>query len=92
MSISRNQQGIAHLTGILVILVLLIVGVVGYRVVRANTDNQLSNNESSLSESSVPNSFKSTADVTRADKALEKTSVDDSLNPNQLDSDINALQ
>jgi hypothetical protein len=60
--------------------------------VRSNNDSQLSNNESSLTEASVPKTFNSTSDVTRADKALAKTSVDDSVNPNQLDSDINALQ
>jgi len=92
MSISRNQQGIGHVAAVLVVLVLLAVGVVGYRVVRSNNDSQLSNNESSLTETSVPKTFNSTADVTRADKALAKTSVDDSVNPNQLDSDINALQ
>jgi hypothetical protein len=92
MNLSRNQRGIAHLTGILAILVLLIVGVVGYRVVRANNDTQLSSTESSGKQATVPKAFKSTADVTTADKALEQTSVDKSLDPNQLDSDLNALQ
>jgi uncharacterized protein HemX len=92
MKVTRNQQGIGHFAGLVVILVVLAIGVVGYRVVRSNSDSQISNNDSTLSSNSVPKAIKDTADVTKADKALDATSIDSSVNPNQLDSDLNALQ
>ena len=92
MKVLRNQQGIAHLA-VLLLLMAVVAGVafVGYRVVKsdeADTNATVSDNRSTA----VPKQIKSKNDLSKADNALDNTTIESSVDPNQLDSDLNAIQ
>ena len=90
-----NHKGSSHIVLILAVAVIAAVGVVGYRVVSNNASDQTdsSSNISSAENHSVsiPKQFNNTADINQASKALDNTQVDSSINPNQLDQDLNSL-
>ncbi|MDB5164774.1 MAG: hypothetical protein JWL89_400, partial [Candidatus Saccharibacteria bacterium] len=46
---------------------------------------------STASQPGVPATLKSASDVRKADKALDNTAIDGQVNPNRLDSDLDAL-
>ena len=82
-----NQRGSSHLVLILAVVVVVVAGVVGYRVMNTSETNT----DVVSSKASEPDSIKSTADVKRASAALDDTAIDGPVNPDQLDSDLNAL-
>jgi hypothetical protein len=93
MKVSRNQQGIAHvLVVVLLMAVVAAVAFAGYRVVKNNTDNNLSAGSGSVKSTAVPKTIKSKNDLSKADNALDNTTIDSSVDPNQLNSDLNAIQ
>jgi len=89
MSLHRNQQGFGHLVAFLIIATVLAVGVVGYRVSRNATATTTPSNP--VVSNAVPKTLKTKADLTKADKSLDATPIDSSVNPNQLDNDLNSL-
>lgn len=90
MKVSLNQRGSSHLVLVLAALVIVAVGAVGYKVMNSNQGTP-STSVASSNEAKVPDSIKSTADVKKAQAALQSTDVDKNVNPNQLDKDLNAL-
>ena len=84
-AIHSNQRGIAHLALLLVLVVVVAVGVVGWRVMNSKPATPTS------TVAAVPAKLTSKADVKTAATALDSTDVDSSLNPDQLDSDLNSL-
>jgi hypothetical protein len=90
MKTSSNQAGSGHLVLLVALAVIVVVGVVGYRVAH-NTDTGTTTNLNPVSASAVPATIKSTADLKKADQALDSTTIDNSVNPNQFDNDINSL-
>lgn len=82
-----NNRGIAHLVIILAVVVVAAIGLVGYIVVNNNHDQA----GTVSATDGIPTTIKTKADLNQASKALDETSIDDSLNPNQLDADLNAL-
>lgn len=85
-TIRLNERGVAHLVAFLVVAVILAVGFVGYRVMNASKTAD----DSAVSTSS-PSKLKTKADVVKAANELEATNVDSTVNPDDLDSDINSL-
>lgn len=83
-----NQRGSSHIVVALALIVVAVAGFAGYRVM--NAGNTAAPSEVSRSTSSEPASIKSTADVKKASKALDNTAAD-SVNPSQLDNDLNAV-
>lgn len=85
-----DQRGASHLVAILAVLVLAVVGFAGYRVATnsSNSDNTAATSSASLTG---PSTLKTKADVKAASKALDSTSIDSSVDPGQLDSDINSV-
>lgn len=87
-----NQQGSSQLVLGLLVLVVAGVGFVGYRVTQ-------SGNKPIASSASVPihraqkepAAITSSAQAKQARQALEASSTDGSLNPAQLDSDLDAV-
>jgi hypothetical protein len=92
MKVSRNQQGIAHV--LVLVLIMAVVGATafaGYRVVKsneANTDTTVSD----VHSTAVPKKIQSKNDLSKADNALDNTTIESSVDPNQLNSDLNAIQ
>jgi hypothetical protein len=87
---SLNQTGASHIVALLGLAVIVVAGVVGYRVMSANQSDEptVSISDSTTSE---PDAIKSKADARQADAALDSTSIDSGVNPGQLDEDINSL-
>lgn len=90
MNILTNQRGSSHLAALLGVAVIVVIGVVGYRVMKTtDTGNIVSS--ATRSTSKAPDSIKSTADLKQAGSALDSTAIDGSVNPNQLDGELNSL-
>ncbi len=83
-----NQRGSSHLVLVIAVLSLVVISAVGYQVMNSSNEPSSSVNSSKTGE---PDSIKSSADLKRASAALEDTSIDGAVDPDQLDSDINAL-
>lgn len=85
-----NQRGSTHFVAILGVITIAIVGVVGYGVL-STRDQGAKSPASFKSSSSIPTTINSTADLRKADSSLDSTAIESSINPDQLDSDINAV-
>lgn len=86
-SLAKAQSGFGLLPLFLIIAVVASAGIMSYRLVTNDTELVTSQNATAV----VPKSIKTKADVTQATKVLDATSVDNSINPDQLDADISAL-
>jgi hypothetical protein len=85
-----NNQGVGHIVGIVLLVVVVAVAAIGYRVAQNSDANQVS----STSEAPgvvVPDKIQSTADVKKADRALDNSGIDGSVDPSTLDQDIDSL-
>lgn len=78
---SRNQRGFEVFSLIVVILVLAIIGFAGYKIYQR---------ESADKSSALPQ-IQTKSDLNKASDTLDSTPIDESLDPNQLDSDIESL-
>ncbi len=89
MKILRNQDGSSHVMIFVAVAVIAVVGIVAFRVQDADAPTVTTTlpNRSA----NVPNAIESAADIRKAESALDTTTIDSSVNPNQLDEDINAL-
>jgi hypothetical protein len=85
-----NQKGIGHVAGVVLVLVVLAVGAVGYRVYQNSTQSSESTTLTS-NPVSVPDKFKTTADLKKADRALDNSGIDGSVDPNSLNQDLSFL-
>lgn len=89
MTFKKSETGAAHLALIIVVILVVVIGFVGYRVVK-NNNKSLSNTPVAVNNN-APTQIKTQADVKQAAKALDATSIDSSLDPSQLDKDLNSL-
>ena len=90
MKIAQNQRGSGLLAVVMVVAFLAIAGAVAYRV--SNNTQYASTSNTPVSRSTtVPATINSKPDLIRADATLDSTAIDSSVNPNQLDSDLNSL-
>jgi predicted negative regulator of RcsB-dependent stress response len=89
---SRNQAGVAHLAGLMVLVFVAIVGFAAYRVWQNQKDTpQDAVTSTAVSQAkSIP--ITTTSDLDQATAAANNLQVDSDLDPTQLDSDINQLQ
>ncbi len=88
MSLRNNTAGFSHLVIVLAIAVVLVVGIVGYRVIN-NQDPQQSATTQSTDQSEAP--IQSSADVQKASDSLDTENIDSDLNTTELDDDVNSL-
>lgn len=84
-----NQRGSSHIVLLLAVVVVAVVAFAGYRVMNANNPSEPSDTASA--SASVPAKLTSKADVLKADKALDQTAIDSSVNPDTLNNDLNSL-
>lgn len=87
---SLNQKGSAALV-VMAVIVVAAVGFAGYRVTRHTTTITPDTGIASQASQKPPASIKTSADLKKAGQALDNTTIDSSVDPNSLDSDINAL-
>ena len=86
-----DQRGSSHIAAILAVVVVAAIGVVGYRVANKNSDTTTASTVSGYATTSeAPSTIKTRADVTKASAALDSTSID-TVNPDQLDSDLSSI-
>lgn len=85
-----NQKGTSPFFVLFAVAVVVVVGVVCYRVLN-NTQTETPQYPVAENQQDVPEQFKTKADVQQAHKALDNTAIDSNVNPNQLDSDLESL-
>ena len=100
MSDSRNKLGFAALELVLVLVIVGLIGLVGYKIYNTQKENdRITNNTEAVLEqtptasSSVPAAINSAGDLEQAEKALagfDSSSADDE-DLNQLDSQLSAF-
>ena len=92
MRLSSHQRGSSHLVALLAVVVIAAVAFAGYRVVHHQSTPVASSapTQTASVEKPVPAKISNRADVQQASNALDSTDVN-SVNPNQLDSDLNSL-
>lgn len=91
MKVAQHERGSSHLVLILAVAVLAAIGVIGYRVTQTDTSSVVSTSVAPVQNSAAPDKLESAADLKKAEASLDSTSIDSSVNPNQLDDDISAL-
>lgn len=88
-TLNRNQQGFGFLAVLLVIVVLGALALVAVQVKNNVTSGPASTAIGTNPQ--VPAKIQSRADLQKAATALDATSVDKGVNPDQLDTDLKAL-
>lgn len=86
----NNQNGVGHIVGIVLLLVVVAVAAIGYRVAQ-NSDANKVDSSAQPAAVVVPSKIQSTADVKKADRALDNSGIDGSVDPNSLNNDLNSL-
>lgn len=94
---SSNQNGFGAVEALLVIVIIGLIGGVGYYVVDANKSkpesaNQLTESKSAANESQSAPEIKNASDLDKASTTLDQASNDDDLNEaNSIEKDVNNL-
>lgn len=85
-----NQVGAGHILAALVVVLVVVVGFTGYRVMQAN-DKKAPAAVTATNRAQTPDAITSTADVEQASKSLDSDQIDVNLDDAQLDADLNSL-
>lgn len=88
----KSQSGSAHLL-ILLLVVLAIIAVVGWRVMQNSNKTSTNNAASSTAPlaTQVPSTISNASDLTSAQAALNQANIDGDLNPNSLNADVSSM-
>jgi len=87
----RTQSGFAHLALILLLLVVVVVAFAGYNVVKNNQSTNVDEGTNATGTASTIKVINNKADLNSAVQTLDAQSVDNDLNPDELNSDIENL-
>lgn len=90
MKTQSTQAGFSHTFVVLSLLLLALIGFAGYNVLNKNHKNTATNN-SSAATVQLPAKISNKAQAQQAAKALDKESIDTSLDSGQLDADLNSV-
>jgi uncharacterized protein HemX len=85
----RLQSGFAHPGLILLLLVAVAIGMIGYKVVQTRDKNTNSPNTSVATQPTQ--TIKSQADLNTAEASLNAQAIDSDLNPSIYNQDVNSL-
>lgn len=86
----KDQKGSALVLAVVVIAVLAVIGLAGYRLVQS-TNTGSTNGAAVPGTAKVPAQVKNSAELRQAGAAVDSTSVNSGVNPSSLDSDLNSL-
>jgi flagellar basal body-associated protein FliL len=91
--VQLDQRGASHIVALLAVLLLVVVGFAGYRVMTANKATVADNATAPVAVKQVaaPTKIQSKADVTQAAKALDSDQLDSNLDSAQLNADLNSM-
>ena len=84
-----NQSGLGNIAILLLVLVVAVVAFAGYKV--ADSTKVKPAVSTATTQASAPKAITSTADVEQAEASLDSANADSSINPDQLDQDLNEL-
>lgn len=85
----HTQKGFAHLGILLLVLVVAVVALAGYKVYK-NGQNTVTNSSVTAAGQAIQ-PIKSAADLNTAQNTLNNTNLDGDLNPDALNQDVNSL-
>ncbi len=92
MAIRNNQDGFGAIELFVVAIFVTLIAFMGYRFLNSNKSSTASSKTNiTATQIAVPKKISSKADANTASKALDQSSVDSQLDPNQLDSSIKSL-
>jgi hypothetical protein len=86
-----SQKGIAHLSLLLLLVVIAVVAFAGYKVAKNHDQIKPSVSTTAPAASSPTQTIESQGDLNNAESTLDNTNLDSNLNPNDYDQDINSL-
>lgn len=89
MNILSHQKGTGHIVALFGVLVIAVAGFAGYRVIQSNNPEAVS--DAAIHATKTPTKLKTSADAKKAANSLDDTTIDSSINPNQLDDDLNSV-
>jgi uncharacterized protein YpmB len=88
----RDQHGIAHLGFVIMLIAVVAVSFACYKVVQSRQNKTSANQTSTaVTTQNLSTPIKSAADLNTAENTLNSQSVDNDLNPDQLNGDVNSL-
>jgi uncharacterized protein HemX len=85
----RLQNGFAHLGLLLLLAIVVVIGLIGYKV-WSNQNNKVSN--SSVSVATQQQTIKTKADLDKVESTLNNANLDSDLNPDSLNQDVQSLR
>lgn len=85
-----SQNGFGHTLVLLLLVVVAVVALVGYKVMKNQTSTRLSS-ETSSTPLSTASTIKTSADLQKAETTISNQNVDSDLNPDQMNDDIDSL-
>ena len=88
---AKNTKGFVHFYLILLLLVLAIVSVVGYRVYSSHNTAEPSSSPVPTTSKDNSQAIKNSSDLTQAAQTANNQAVDSDLNPDSYNEDLNDL-
>lgn len=89
---NNNQKGFGLLIVIAAIAVVGIGSFAAMRVMNKTAISPVASSAPAVLPSKIPEKLQSPSDLQQASTALDATTVDSGVNPDQLDADLNSLQ
>jgi uncharacterized protein (UPF0333 family) len=87
-----SQKGFAHLALLLLLTVIVIVALAGYKIAKDNSQKkQLDNGTAAVTPAQTIPTIENTADLNTAEATLNNQNVDGDLNPDSLNQDVESL-
>jgi uncharacterized protein (UPF0333 family) len=86
----KLQTGFAHTSALLLVLVVVIVALIGYKVAKDHSASTVASTTTPLAAQQIQ-TIKSTSDLTKVGNTLNKENVDGDLNSNSFNQDVNTL-
>lgn len=86
----KSQQGFGHLGILLLLLVVAVVALAGYKVANSRQEEVASSGAQSAS-AQVVQPIKNSADLDKVESTLNNVNIDGDLNPDSLNQDVQSL-
>lgn len=85
------QNGFGHLGSLLLVVIVVLIALIGYKVY-SNRNNTVANNSVSSGQTTQQaQPIRNTADLNNAESTLNSQNIDGDLNPDSLNQDVQTL-